>query len=142
MAIIGIKIVLIKTFSNPNNADILFLKYKLSWKSYIAIKALPTIKQIELIDRKKFAKAILDKDVKPLIKHITFSISLMLTHLAKKAQIALLLTKKILILRGYSDFINVFYKHKALILLKIIKFNQYTIKLLKPSNYFISQSTA
>ena len=48
---------------------------------------------------------------------------------AKKAQIAPLIAKKVPILTKYLDFSNIFLEEKALILLEIIKSNQYAIKL-------------
>ena len=53
----------------------------------------------------------------------------MAIYLAKKAQIALLVTKKVQILIKYLDFLDIFLKKKALILLKTIKSNQHAIKL-------------
>ena len=53
----------------------------------------------------------------------------MVIYLVKKARIALLVTKKVKILTKYLDFSDIFLEAKALILLKIIKLNQYAIKL-------------
>ena len=53
----------------------------------------------------------------------------MLIYLAKKAQIALLVVKKVQIPIKYSDFLNIFLKKKALILLETTKFNQHFTKL-------------
>lgn len=50
-------------------------------------------------------------------------------YLAKKTQINLLITKKIIILEEYFDFLNIFLEKKTLVLLEITNFNQYTIKL-------------
>ena len=55
----------------------------------------------------------------------------MLIYLAKKTQIALLVAKKVEILRKYLDFLSIFLKKKTLILLKITELNQYAIKLQK-----------
>ena len=48
----------------------------------------------------------------------------MLIYPAQKAQIVLLILKKIEILAKYSDFIDIFLKKKALKLLKITTLNQ------------------
>lgn len=54
---------------------------------------------------KKFAKAILDKNIKTFVVLVTsFSLSLMSIQPAKKAKIALLLTKKVKIQIKYLDF--------------------------------------
>lgn len=73
---------------------------------------------------------VLDENVKSFVMYVTsLSLSLMLIYLAREAQIASLIPKKVKILAKYSDFSNVFSKKKALVLLKLTKLNQYTIKL-------------
>lgn len=60
---ISIEIVLGMPFLGLNNMDIKFAKKlgKLIWRSYTATKALLTINRFELIDKKEFAKIVLDK---------------------------------------------------------------------------------
>lgn len=71
------------TFSNAN---IQFNKYKLTWRSYTTTKALLIIKQVEIIDKKTFAKAILDKNIKTFVIYvISLNLSLIFIYLAKKA---------------------------------------------------------
>ena len=71
---------------------------------------------MEIIDKKKFAKASLDQNVKAFIVYIaSLKFNLMSIHPASKAQIILLLAKKIKILTQYLDFLDVFLKEKALI---------------------------
>ena len=53
----------------------------------------------------------------------SLSLNLMLIHPAQEAQIALLVIKKVQILSKYSNFLDVFLKKKALILLKTIDLN-------------------
>lgn len=66
----------------------------------------------------------LDKNVETFILHVTsLNLSLILIYPTKKAQIVLLLAKEVKIPVKYSDFSNVFSKKKALILLKLTKFN-------------------
>lgn len=72
----------------------------------------------------------LDKNIEIFVIHVIFfSLSLILIYLTKIIYIILLFIKKIKILVRYLDFSNVFSKKNALILLKIIKLNQYFIKL-------------
>lgn len=59
---ISMEIVLKIHFLALNNASFQFSTKKLTWRSYIMAKALPTINRVELINKKKFAKAILDKN--------------------------------------------------------------------------------
>lgn len=80
-------------------------------KFYTAIEILPITKQIGLINGKNFVKIALNKNIKIFVIYIlSFGLSLILIYLAKKAQIVLLLTKKIIILNIYFDFINIFLK--------------------------------
>ena len=93
---------------------------------------MPTIKRVEIIDKKKFAKIILDKNVKAFVMYIIFlSLNLILINLAKKAKIATLITKKVKISTDYSEFLDVFLEEKALVLLEITDLNQNAIKLQK-----------
>ena len=85
---------------------------------------------MKIIDKKKFAKIALNKHIEAFIVHITFLL-LIAIYLAKKAQIASLVTKKMQIEAKYLDFLNIFLKKKTLVLLATIKLNQYIIKLQK-----------
>lgn len=72
----------------------------------------------------------LDENIESFVIYMTFlSLSSILIHLTKKAQSALLLTKKVKIPTKYSDFSDIFLKKKSLVLPKITKLNQYAIKL-------------
>lgn len=83
-----------------------------------------TTKRIKLINKKKFIKTALDKNIKALIVHLTsISLNLILIYLVKKAQIALLIIKKVIILEKYSYFAYVFLKNKILLLLEITNLN-------------------
>lgn len=53
--------------------------------------ALPTTKQVELINNKKFAKMALNENVKAFIVHMTCLLTMGI-YMARKAQIALLLS--------------------------------------------------
>lgn len=72
----------------------------------------------------------LNKNIKTFIIYVIF-LSFNLINLFKKAQISLLLIKKITILSKYLDFFNIFLKEKTLKLLKLIKLNYHVIKLKK-----------
>ena len=60
--------------------------------------------------------------------HITFLLTIAI-HLAKKAQIILLIAKKMQILSEYSDLSDFFLEKKAKALIKITSLNQYAIQL-------------
>ena len=86
-----------------------------------------TIKQIEIIDKNKFVKATLDKNVEVFIVQRTFLIIIAI-YPAKKTWIALLITKEIKISIKYSDFSDIFLKKKALVLSEATNLNQHAIK--------------
>ena len=65
-------------------ANIKFAQKKLTWKSYNAAKALPTTKQVEIIERKEFAKTALDKYIKTFMMYMTFLL-IIATYPTRKA---------------------------------------------------------
>lgn len=85
-------------------------------------------KRVELIDKKKVAKAALNENVETFFVHVS-SLGLSSIHPARKAQIAFLLTQKVIILSEYSDFSDVFLEEKASELPEITNLNQHAIKL-------------
>lgn len=67
---INIKVMLKALFLALSKVNISFLAWQLTWKSYIVAKALPTTKQIELIDKKEFAKAVLDENSETFVIYV------------------------------------------------------------------------
>lgn len=127
------------TFSNTN---IQFAEKELIWRSYSITKVLSTTKWVELIDKKKFAKTVLDKESETFVVYVTAleaPIIEMRIHTFRATQIisgdpiqiAILKQNKapIKVLTKYSNFIDIFLKEKALVLLKQTELNQYTIEL-------------
>ena len=53
-----------------SNADVVFGKKTLTWKSYTTNKALPTTEQVQLVDPKEFVIAVLDADSKTFIVYM------------------------------------------------------------------------
>ena len=52
------------------------------------------IKQVEIINEKKFTKTILDENIKAFVVYITsLSLNLILIHLARKAWIVMILVR-------------------------------------------------
>ena len=115
-------------YLNLSNAEMFFSDREFTWRSYIAAEALSTTKRVELIDKKKFAKTALDKNVEAFVVYI-ISLLPMAIYQARKTQIALLISKKVKITAKYSDFSNVFSEEKVLVLPELSKPNQYTINL-------------
>lgn len=78
---------------------------------------MPIIKWGELINTKKFAKIVLDENFEIFMIYIATLEALlagMSIHLDKKAQIASLLIKKIMILDKYFNFVDPFSKKEDL----------------------------
>ena len=63
---VKLETVLRMSFLTISNADVNFQAWNLQWRSYITGDVLLTTKQVELIEKKKFAAAALD------LKHKTF----------------------------------------------------------------------
>ncbi len=54
------------------NADVKFAELqKLIWRSYTAAEALPTTSRVELVDKKEFAKAALDRNSETFVVYVT-----------------------------------------------------------------------
>ena len=128
LADISMEVVLGMPFLTLSNADIQFAEKELTWRSYTAVEALPTTKRVEIIDKKKFARAALDEHVEVFVVHVTF-LSTMAIHPAREAQIASLIAKEVKIPTDYSDFSDVFSEEKALVLPEITDLNQHAIEL-------------
>ena len=124
LADISVKVVLRMPFLTLSNVNIQFAEKKLTWRSYITTEALPTTKRVEIIDKKEFAGVALDENVEAFVVHVTsLSLKLISIHPAQKAQIALLIAKKVKIPTNYLDFSDVFLEEKALVLSEITDLN-------------------
>ena len=64
------EVILGMPFLKLSNADVSFSEGKLMWKSYNTNKALPTTKQIQIIDLKEFIIVALDADSKIFVVYI------------------------------------------------------------------------
>ena len=86
---------------------------------------------VELIDKKEFAKAVLDKYIKAFVVHVS-SLSLrskMMINPARETQILLLLAEEVTVPAEYLNFADVFSKELAEVLSECIGINKYAIKL-------------
>ena len=70
MANTKFKVVLGMPFLKISNADIAFDEGTLTWKSYTTNKALPTTKQVQLVNPKKFVLVALDTDSETFVLHV------------------------------------------------------------------------
>ena len=83
------------------------------------------------MNRKEFFKRALDENFEAFVMHIS-SLGLRMTiHLARAAQLPLLLVKKVTMPTEYSDFADVFLEKSANVLPEQTKANKHTIKLEK-----------
>ena len=71
MANTKFKVILGIPFLKSRNAEILFDEETLTWRTYIINKALSTIKQVQIIDKKDFVIVALDADSKMFIVYMT-----------------------------------------------------------------------
>lgn len=73
-----IKVVLEMLFLSPTNADFQFSIRNLIWRSYISTKALSIARQVEFIDKYKFARIVLYKNSEIFIMYISALVALKL----------------------------------------------------------------
>ena len=64
------EVILKMPFLKISNANVAFGEETLTWKSYTTNKALPTIKQVQLVDPNEFVIAVLDADSKTFVVHV------------------------------------------------------------------------
>ena len=69
LANIGLKMVLEMLFLTFSKADIRFKERELVWRTYTAVEALPTIKRVEIIDKREFALAALNANDETFVVH-------------------------------------------------------------------------
>ena len=105
------------------------MEKELTWRTYTIAKILSTTKQVELINKKKFAKAALDEKSETFVIRIASFNLVSGIHPDREAQIVFLLTKKVKISDKYLDLTNVFSEEKALVLPEHTKLNEYAINL-------------
>ena len=64
-------------FLTISNADVDFQAQNLQWRSYTSGNILPTTRQVDLIEKKMFAAAVLDSEHETFIVHVAaFSVNL------------------------------------------------------------------
>lgn len=91
-------------------------------------KALSITRHVEIIDKKKFVKTALNKNVEAFVVYIAFLLSKILIYPTWTAQIALLLAKKVTILTEYLDFTNVFSKKISCRAFQALRYQQTSLR--------------
>ncbi len=66
----SIEMDLVMLFLAFSNADFKFGDEKLTWRFYTAAEALPTTSRVKFIDKRKFAKAVLDGNSEIFLIHV------------------------------------------------------------------------
>ena len=147
VANVSSKIVLEIFSPTINDANIDFLHWKLYWKTYTSQKALPTIRRVELEEKKEFAAAMLDLEYETFVVHVASLSSVIFfnsilrdtnIHLFRKPQIASLIAKKALtkVFTKYANFTNIFFLDLAFKLPKYTGINNHAIKLVDGQQLF------
>lgn len=114
-------------FLTFSKVEIDFVGKELIWKAYTIAETLPTIKRVQIINLKKFAKVVLDPKQEGFVIHVTT----LFQHLEWEIQITTLISDKALIIvpAEYLDFDDVFSKKSAVVLPKYTEINKHTINL-------------
>ena len=123
------EVVLDMPFLTLSNTDVQFVEKKLAWKSYTTAEALPTAKQVELINKKELAKMALNEKSESFVVHVASLNRTPGIHPDKATQIASLLAKEVRIPDKYSDFANIFLEEKVLVLPERTELNEHGIDL-------------
>lgn len=117
-------------FLTLSNTDIHFPEKKVVQRTYTIAEGLPTIKRVEFIDKKKFAKAVLNEDVKAFLIHVSsLNLGSMTIYPARKPWMTLLFIKKVTILTEYANFIDILSKKSKKMPSERRDINKHDIKL-------------
>ncbi len=131
-------------FLTMNNADIDFQAWNLQWRSYTTRDILPTIRQVELIKKEKFATIAFDPEYEAFVVYVA-ALSIYSgdkIHPSTRAQIAHLKVDEAptKVSSKYADFADVFSPKLAIELPEHTGINDYAIELVddwQPSYGFI-----
>ncbi len=129
----SMEVVLRILFLALSNADIQFSAEELTWRTYTVAEALPITSWVEFIDKRKFAKAALNKNSKTFVIYVlALAVAESSIHPFQTAQIAALLWNKVLteIPVKYFDYADVFSSDLAMELPENTGINEYVIKLI------------
>lgn len=132
LADISLELVLEMLFLTLTKADMWLSEQKLTWNSYTIAEALPTIKRVEFIDKKKSSKAALDQEWETFVVYVAAleaPLAEVLIYSDRETQIAFLIVEEVKILIKYSDFADFFSEEKTWELSKQTKLNKHAIEL-------------
>ena len=132
LADISAEVVLGMPFLTLSNADVQFVEKELTWRSYTTVEALPTIKRVELINKKEFAIAVLDENSKTFVVHVaSLSSTALNVYPSRRPQISGLIAKEAptKVFDKYANFADVFSPDLAVKLPEHTGINDHTIEL-------------
>ena len=120
-------------FLTMSNAIVNFQDQNLQWRSYTTKNVLPTTRQIELIEKKKFAIAALDLEHEAFVVYVTAlnADSGNEVHPLRRAQIVHLKEEKApsKVPSKYADFADIFSPKLAVELPEYMRINDHAIEL-------------
>ena len=138
MANVSLEVVFKMSFLTLSGANVDFLGRELRWKTYTTEEPLPTIKCVELVDKKKFIAAAFNSGHETYIVYVgsfnsdtSSSSSLLDVHPLKRSQIFELIVEEAFtkISTEYLDFGDVFSPDLASKLLEYTGINNHAIEL-------------
>ena len=126
------EVILGMLFLKISNADMLFGKGTLTWRTHTTNEALPITEQVQIVDSKEFVIVALDVNSKTFVVYVAIrEREEMPVHSKKQAQVGALLFDKTFteVPAEYSDYSNVFSAENAAELLENIGMNEHAIEL-------------
>lgn len=127
------EIILGMLFLSFSNIDIQFEAKKFTWRLYIAAEALPTTNGVELIDKREFTKAALDKNTKTFVMHMSVLDIESSIHPSQATQIVALQWDKAStkVPFEYANYADIFSFDLAMELPESTGINEYAIELVE-----------
>ena len=132
MADTKFEVILEMLFLKISNADVLFGKGTLTWRTYTTNEALATTKQVQIVNPKEFVIAALDVDSETFVVHVAIREQEEIpVHSKRQAQVGALLFDKAptKVLAEYSDYSDVFSVENAAELPENTGINEHAIEL-------------
>ena len=126
------EVILEMLFLKISNADVLFGKGTLTWRTYTTNEALATTKQVQIVNPKEFVIAALDVDSETFVVHVAIrEREKMPVHSERQAQVGALLFNEAPteVPAEYSDYSDVFSAEHAAELPENTGMNEHAIEL-------------
>ena len=128
----SVEVVLGMLFLTLSKVNVQFVEKELIWRSYTIAEAPPTTKRVELINKKEFAKAVLNENSETFVVHVVSLSSTPLdVHPSRRPQISGLIAEEAStkVPDEYTDFADVFSPELVAELPKYTGINNHPTKL-------------